>query len=128
MHTLMHVSSFGSTDADSDDLLDQAVQDHEAYTQAIAHRRPLVVGRKGSGKTAIFRKIIRTREHDVFAYGHTFSDYPWHHHHLQGMIGVPEEQRFVHSWRYLILLTLAKILLNQDGSRPRSVEALDELG
>lgn len=127
MRTLVDVPNFGGTDADSDDLLEQAFQDHEAYSEAIAHRKPLVVGRKGSGKTAIYRKIIRTREHDVFAYGHTFSEYPWHHHNLQGMVGVPEEQRFTHSWRYLILLTLAKILLNQDGSQPWSEEALEEL-
>jgi hypothetical protein len=52
VNKLIHVPRF-STDADSDDLLDQAFQDHEAYTQAIAHRRPLVIGRKGSGKTCI---------------------------------------------------------------------------
>lgn len=127
MRALVDVANFGSTDADSDDLLDLAFQSHEAYVEAIAHRKPLVVGRKGSGKTAIFRKIIRTRQHDVFAYGHTFSEYPWHHHNLQGMVGVPEEQRFTHSWRYLILMTLAKILLNQDGSQPWSEEAMDGL-
>ncbi|MBX3717416.1 MAG: hypothetical protein KF738_15570 [Burkholderiales bacterium] len=128
MRELIDVANFGSTDADTDDLLEQAFQGHEAYIEAVAHRKPLVVGRKGSGKTAIFRKIIRMRQHDVFAYGHTFTDYPWHHHNLQGMVGVPEEQRFAHSWRYLILMTLAKILLNQDSSQPWNEEALEELG
>jgi len=127
MKSIKDTTSFGSTDADTDDLLEQAFENHEAYTEALNHRRPVIVGRKGSGKTAIFRKIIRTRQHDFFAYGHTFSDYPWHHHHLQGTFGVPEEQRFVHSWRFLILMTLAKILLNQDQSQPWNDAALDEL-
>jgi hypothetical protein len=127
MRALLDISNFGGTDADSDDLLDEAFQNHEAYLEAVAHRKPLVVGRKGSGKTAIFRKIIRTRQHDVFAYGHTFTEYPWDHHNLQGMVGVPEEQRFSHSWRYLILMTLAKVLLNQDASQPWSEAALDAL-
>lgn len=39
MRTLIDVSNFGSTDADSDDLLEQAFQDHEAYVEAIAHRK-----------------------------------------------------------------------------------------
>jgi hypothetical protein len=127
MKSLLEIVSFGGTDADADDLLDQAFQDHEAYIEAIAHRRPLVVGRKGSGKTAIYRKIIDATKDDTFSYGHTFSDYPWAHHHLQGSIGVPEEQRFVHSWQYLILLTLAKVLLNKDHSQPWSEDGLDHL-
>ena len=127
MKTLLEIESFGGIDADADDLLDVAFQSHEAYTDAIAHKRPFVIGRKGSGKTAIFRKIITAREHDVFAFGHTFGDYPWNHHHLQGTLGVPEEQRFVHSWRYLILMTAAKILLNQDHSQPWGEDALAAL-
>ncbi len=127
MKRLLDINNFGSTDADADDLLDVAFESHAAYVDGIEHRRPVVIGRKGSGKTAIYRKIIRTREFNVFSYGHTFTDYPWNHHHLQGMAGVPEEQRFVHSWRYLILMTIAKILLNQDRSQPWSDIALEHL-
>lgn len=127
MKQLVDINNFGSTDADADDLLDVAFESHAAYVDAVEHRKPVVIGRKGSGKTAIYRKIIRTRKFDVFSYGHTFTDYPWNHHHSQGMAGVPEEQRFVHSWRYLILMTLAKILLNQDASQPWNDAALEQL-
>ena len=77
--------------------------------------------------SAIYRKLITSRSHDVFSFGHDFSDYPWHHHDKQESIGIPEEEKFVHSWRYLILLTLAKVLLNQDNSQPWSDEAAEEL-
>lgn len=63
-----------------------------------------------------------------FAYGHTFSDYPWGHHRLQELVGVPEELRYVASWQYLILLTAAKLLLNQDHSQPWDDAALEGLG
>ena len=127
MKTLRDVTSFGGIDADVDDLLDACFQDHEAYLDAIAHKKTLLLGRKGSGKTAIFRRIIRTRQHDFFAFGHTFSDYPWQHHALQEMLGVPEELRYVQSWQYLILLTAAKLLLNQDQSQPWHDDMVDEL-
>ncbi|MFT3912587.1 MAG: hypothetical protein QM704_00450 [Anaeromyxobacteraceae bacterium] len=127
MKALHEVDTFGGIDADADTLLDECFQDHEAYLEAVAHKRPVVLGRKGSGKTAIFRKIIRTRKHDFFSFGHTFSDYPWHHHNLQAQIGVPEELRYVQSWQYLILLTTAKLLLNQDQSQPWSETAQEEL-
>lgn len=108
-------------------LLEDCFQSHDAYTQAIEHRRFLVIGRKGSGKTAIFRKIIRTRAHDVFAFGHAFTDYPWHHHDAQATIGVPEEDRYTHSWKYLMLLTASKVLLNQDQSQPWCDEAYSDI-
>ncbi len=73
---LKTVDSFGGIDADADELLDDSFQDHEAYVAAKEHRGFLIIGRKGSGKTAIFRKLITTRSHDVFSFGHTFSDYP----------------------------------------------------
>ena len=85
-------------------------------------------GEEGSGKTAIFKRLITTREPTVFAFGHTFDDYPWHHHDLQAQAGVPEERRYIHSWQYLILLGLAKILLNVDQSQPWGEEAFEALG
>jgi hypothetical protein len=120
MKQLQEIDSFGGIDADTDTLLDACFEDHEAYLKSKAHERFLVLGRKGSGKTAIFRKFISTRKHDIFSFGHTFTDYPWHHHDKQAAIGVPEEERYVHSWRYLILMSVAKILLNQDHSQPWS--------
>jgi hypothetical protein len=87
-----------------------------------------VIGRTGSGKTAIYQKLLLERAHDYFSFGHNFDDYPWHHHDLQTEIGVPEERRYVHSWKYLILMSVSKILLNQDMSQPWSEGAQDSLG
>jgi len=120
MKQLHEIDSFGGIDADTDMLLDTCFEDHEAYLKSKAHERFLILGRKGSGKTAIFRKFVSTRDHAIFSFGHTFTDYPWHHHDKQAAIGVPEEERYVHSWRYLILLSIAKVLLNQDQSQPWS--------
>ena len=115
---LAAISDFGGTDADEDRLLLQSFEDHPAYLQILNHEKFCILGRKGSGKTAIFKKILTDRTHDRFSFGHTFTDYPWHHHDKQIKIGVPEEQCFVHSWTYLCLISLSKILLNQDKSQP----------
>jgi hypothetical protein len=123
----MEVDELGAVDADADRLLEQCFEDHEAYLDAKAHKKFLVIGRKGSGKTAIYRKFLREKAFDKFSFGHDFTDYPWHHHNLQGAIGVPEEQRFFQSWRYLILLTMSKLLLNQDHSQPWSDDAMEAL-
>ncbi len=122
---LLDADSFGAIDADADDLLRECFQDHPAYLKAVDFERFLVLGRKGSGKTAIFKRFITDRQSDMLAYGHSFDDYPWQHHDLQAQAGVPEERRYFHSWKYLVLVGLAKLLLNQDQSQPWSQEAYD---
>jgi hypothetical protein len=118
MASILDIQSFGGIDADTDFLLDECFVDHEAYLSAVARNKFLIIGRKGSGKTAIYRRILRSHQHDIFSFGHTFRDYPWHHHDKQKRIGVPEHECFAHSWKYLILITLSKIVLNQDASQP----------
>ncbi|HBS2086494.1 TPA: hypothetical protein MAD02_005318, partial [Klebsiella pneumoniae] len=70
MRDLALVDSFGGTDADNDDILLKAFEDHEAYQDILKFKKFLVIGKKGSGKTAIFKKIITTRADDTFSYGH----------------------------------------------------------
>jgi hypothetical protein len=124
---LADVETFGAIDADADELLRICFQDHPAYEDARAHKRFLIVGRKGSGKTAIYKRLITERVPTTFAYGYTFDDYPWQHHDLQAQTGVPEERRYLNSWKYLVLLTLAKVVLNEDQSQPWSEQALESL-
>ena len=127
MKELTEIRSFGGIDADTDQLLDQCFEDHIAFKEAVSGDRFLIVGRKGSGKTAIFRKILTSKAENLFTFGHTFRDYPWHHHDLQMRTGVPEQECFIHSWKYLILMGLAKILVNFDSSQPWSDAAVDHL-
>ena len=123
----MDTNRFGGIDADADDLLKDCFRDHPAYIEAKEHRRFLIVGRKGSGKTAIFRRLITDEQHNQLAFGHSFDDYPWHHHDLQGQVGVPDERRFLHSWSYLINMSLTRLLLNRDQSQPWAESALPPL-
>ena len=127
MKNLEEIKSFGGTDADNDEILLRAFEDHEAYIDVIERRRHMVIGRKVSGKTAIFKKIITTRANNFFAYGHTFSDYPWHHHERQARAGIPDFDKYTHSWKYLILLSAAKIALNQDQSLPVDDIGMEEM-
>lgn len=125
---LSSIDNFGAVDADADTLLDSCFQDHPAYISVRDFQKFLVVGRKGSGKTAIYRKIVQTEDPLVFSLGQTFDDYPWNHHDLQAESGVPEERRYIHSWKYLILMSLSRILLEKDCSQPWSDEAMEPLG
>lgn len=126
MKPLELVSDFGAIDADSDDLLLESFEDHEAFEAVTKRQRFLIIGRKGSGKTAIFKKLLTNTANDYFCLGHTFSDYPWHHHNLQARVGIPDFDRFTHSWKYLILLSASKIILNFDNSLPFDEASMDD--
>lgn len=118
------VDNFGAVDADSDVLLSDCFQDHPAYLDVLEGRRSLVLGRKGSGKTAIYKRLLEQETSEHLALGNSFEDYPWAHHDLQAQGGVPQERRYLHSWRYLILMGAAKLLLNRDASQPWSDESM----
>ncbi len=127
MKPLSTAENFGAVDADSDELLLSSFEDHEAFKDVLQFRRFLIAGKKGSGKTAIFKKMLTISEPDYFCFGHTFSDYPWHYHDKQARIGIPDFDKFTHSWKYLILLTISKIILNQDQSLPHDDVAMTNM-
>jgi hypothetical protein len=121
------VIDFGGIDADNDPLLDRCFESHKAYLDARSHAKTVILGRKGSGKTAIFRQFRKIDDASTFAAGHVFSDYPWHYHAKQKQIGVPDEHCFVNSWEYLIYITLSKIIFTLDNSQPWSDAAKEQM-
>jgi hypothetical protein len=131
---LERVDSFGGTDADGDALLMDCFEDHPAYREVRLHRKNLIRGRKGAGKTAIFKRLLRESSATVSAAGYSFEDYPWHHHSLQEEVGVPAERRYVHSWKYLVLLGLTQTVLeaarrkfwSEDGPVVDALTALED--
>lgn len=127
MKSIDTIKSIGGIDADTDGLLMKCFQNHDAFNEIEALQKFIVLGRKGTGKTAIFKRFLNTRSNDIFCFGHTFSDYPWHFHDKQAKIGVPDFDKFTHSWKYLILLSISKILLNQDQSVPHNDNSLEYL-
>lgn len=127
MKNLLTVETFGAIDADNDAILFDCFEDHEAYNQLLDFKKFLIIGRKGSGKTAIFKKMLIKKGPNYFSFGHTFSDYPWHHHDRQARIGIPDYDKYTHSWKYLILLTLSKIILNQDHSIPYDEDSMQAM-
>src|SRR5262245_24648124 len=122
MKDLKDINDFGANSAEDDQLLAQCFQSHPAFQKVFSEkdRHFLILGRKGSGKTAIYKKITRLPDErdDVFSAGYTFKDYPWQYHNSMIMPSAAEQEKFLHSWRYFILLSLAKLVLNHDNSLP----------
>ena len=124
MKNLTSVENFGSIDALEDSILDEVFQLHPAFTDATEFKKFLILGRKGSGKSSIFQKIINEKKYDSFSLGYTFSDYPWHYHDKQSVVGMPDSEKYINSWEYLNLIALSKIILNKDNSLPYNEKSM----
>jgi len=100
---------------EADDLQRYFVETEE-YTDVVTNRgKMLVIGRKGSGKSAIYvavRDYLPKRDEGVVVDALTLQDYPWEVHKRVRDTGVPAEQSYVNSWEYIIWVLLAKKLLS----------------
>ncbi len=128
MKSLEDISDFGANAAEADSLLAKCFELHPVTQKAVKDRHFLILGRKGSGKTAICKKILSLQDirEDVFAIECDLTHYPWGYHNLMVVLSVTEQERYLHSWRYFILLSLAKILLNFDHSQ-HNTDALKKI-
>jgi hypothetical protein len=124
---LKEVQTFGGIDASADRILLAAFENHAAYKNALELSRPIIVGRKGSGKSAIYKKITSDANPKAYSLGFVFSDYPWEHHLRQKQSEVPVEECYRESWKYFIALMLCKLILKNRSSVPDSSEAQDAL-
>lgn len=99
---------FGVLDAESDNNLAGYFVDTGVLGKLASGQKHFVIGRKGSGKTALFRlatpKSLRVaRVVDV-----EFDQYPWEFHRQLKQAGMMPESAYEASWRFLFLLMMAK--------------------
>lgn len=120
MIALNEIESFGSIDATSDNVLLQSFEAHPAYQAAIQLSHPIILGRKGSGKSAIFKMITRDPEKHMVSAGVAFTDYPWAHHAKQKQDNVPDEECFRESWKFFIGLMLCKLVVQNEAKLPNN--------
>lgn len=118
--TLDQIKKFGSIDAESESQLAEFFLRTDAYGRIDDQDHIIVVGRKGTGKTAIYKALLQRADEfsDVFAAGLQFRDYPWGtHQEIKDTSAAPVE-RYSASWRFLILVELAKLVLTSVDHRP----------
>ncbi|MCX6407127.1 MAG: hypothetical protein NTV28_09430 [Propionibacteriales bacterium] len=127
--SVIHEVDFGYYDAESDGrLLDYFLVTGQARRAASgAH---LVLGRKGSGKTAIFRHLASTLTEDTAVVELDLENYVFQFHRGLKEQGINERFAYTTSWRLLILIS-AYLRVRSDlkrGARKDGDEALRSIG
>lgn len=110
-YSLRDLDSFGEVSAEDD-----AVLSYFLTTDAVDRIRSnsvlLVLGRKGSGKTALVRHFVEGRGGGT-SKAVTLRGYPWTVHESRIDKGASEIEAYVSSWRYLIAVELASLVLGR---------------
>jgi hypothetical protein len=121
---LDRLENFGAIDAETD-FRPEFFVPSTSWENVRRQRHPLVVGRKGTGKTALRKALLNEAESDpvIFATDLAFRDYPWNVHHTVYDESVGGKSRYVETWLFLMLIELAKQAVGEDQAIPPTAEA-----
>jgi energy-coupling factor transporter ATP-binding protein EcfA2 len=110
---ILYEVDFGHVDAEADPNLINYFIETDSYHRIFKGEKMYVVGRKGTGKSAIYLSIRGLRHDSVSISGLSFDDYPWQTHKRIKDESKSQDFAYVNSWKYVILLELTKLLLKE---------------
>ena len=114
--SLENLESFGDVAAEDDAVLDYFLAT-DTVAQINNNQAFLILGRKGSGKTAIVRHLTESGTSSR-SKALNLRGYPWRIHAQRIDRGASEVEAYVSSWRYLIALEFASLVLD-DSELPK---------
>ncbi len=86
-----------------------------------------VVGRKGSGKSAICEHVVNVRRHDHFSEKMSFKNFPFNElYDLDNTRFTPPNQ-YITLWKFLIYSTVCKLMIKNEGINAAIRERLKEI-
>lgn len=111
--TIQMIDNFGDVAAEEDAVLDYFLSTDTA-SDISGGRVFLVLGRKGTGKTALVRYLTEAKPR-WNSKSLNLRSYPWAVHATRADHSGAEIETYVSSWRYLIAVELAKCVLERTG-------------
>lgn len=104
---------FGHIDAEADPNLIRYFLETDSYKRIFNGDKMYVIGRKGTGKSAIYLTIEGIKNPDILVSGLSFDYYPWHIHNIIKDETKSIDFAHVNTWKYIILLELAKLVIKE---------------
>ncbi|MEJ8403879.1 hypothetical protein WKI27_00780 [Brevundimonas vesicularis] len=110
-YTLSAFPTFGGVAAEDDAVLDYflATRAVETIQTGAAY---MALGRKGTGKTALVRYFTEGGQKEAGSRSLNLRGYPWNVHAARIDHGASDIEAYVASWRYLIAVELASLVLD----------------
>jgi hypothetical protein len=100
-----------------------------AWNNVRTQLRPIAIGRKGSGKTALRFALadLATKDPNVLISDLTFKDYPWKAHSEVFDPGAGARSRYLETWSFLILVEFAKLVVGKNQNTQPDEKVADGL-
>jgi hypothetical protein len=112
--SLREIKSFGGVAAEEDNVLDYFLTT-DSVQKISSGDEFLVIGRKGSGKTALVRYFSEEKA-DQISVSLSLNSYPWNIHATRRDAGASDIECYVASWYLLIAIQFASLVLRKSTS------------
>ena len=86
-----------------------------------------VIGRKGSGKTAICEHILKTKEFNLFSEKLGFKNFPFNELYGLGNGKYTQPNQYITIWKYLIYSTVCRLMVSNENIDASVREMLEKL-
>jgi hypothetical protein len=113
---LKDIGSFGDVAAEQDAAVLSYFLKTDAVEKIESGSRLMVLGRKGSGKTALTKYFSQSRE-GYLSESLSLTGYPWQLHQSKVNSGASHIEAYVSAWKYLICLKANAQLIKAAGTR-----------
>lgn len=106
MNLLERIQSFGAIDAENDTNLLEYFYQTPVLEKLFAYNKSVVIGRKGTGKTALYRYIENHKGNTAVPL--VFRDYPWQAHDRFKNHAVSERESYFNAWQFFFYIEIFK--------------------
>ncbi|MBS7690458.1 hypothetical protein I0E98_08180 [Pseudomonas lalucatii] len=112
MFDLTNLNNFGEVAAEDDAVLEYFLETN-SVSAIESGTSFLILGRKGSGKTALVRHFSEGKGFDGSSKALSLKTYPWNLHGTRIDRGASDIEAYESTWRYLITVELAQLALTK---------------
>lgn len=118
---------WGEDEAKNDSMLEDYFVEFPGYSKILAGQKRYIIGRKGTGKSAILQKIRLDAKSDptLFCCDISLRDFPLNDFKALGDRSLQDKSKYVCAWKFLLLTEIANLII-QDNSMPETPD-LDAL-
>lgn len=108
---------WGEDEAKNDEYLDRYFVEFPGYSEILDGKKRYIIGRKGTGKSAILQKIRLQSASDstLFCTDISLRDFPLNDFKALGDRSLQDKSKYVSAWKFLLLTEIANLII-QDQS------------